>query len=825
MIASTPDRVASPLAAWALVLGLTFALGCPSDTERIAQHLSLAETYAAEGQSREAVIELRSALQLDPTSAEINFRIAEIMQRENNLGDAVFFFQEAHRLAPERSDASLSLARLVLWEDPDLADKLIEEVLDREPDNPLAHVRRSEAALSRNDLENGLTSALTAVEIAPEDAQTHLHLGIVRRAQIREARIGRGAEPDPALYQQALDSFERGIALASEQPDEQPEYLTRGWLERAQLLASWPGREEEANRAFREAVEQAEPWPELQMRALEAVLRDTERTRDVELRQWALERKVNLEPRSDEAWIELARRAERTDGTGSDVLERMVALRPEEARAHALYARQLSQWDRRAEAIEHLEKVAADTRNPAVVWASVVELEAGTENHSSALRALEHLQNEYPDAPQTRLSEARLAFAEGRFEDAAATLRELVEVFESADAYSMLAECELRLSNPGAAVAAVEQAVVLARKPLPPVLRRLKGRAHAAAGDWVAAWRSFRQLAASGQGNMQVDDAVWLVRSLYNTGRQAAGRRVIESVLAVEPPAAEAVLAFAYWEGENEPERARQLLEAVLKNNPSHIPALRQLVRLSNRQRQPELALPHVNAALKRNPDSAALLTLSARAYRAAGDENLAQQSIRRAFELDPGRYDTVWLISGMLPAEEAIALLEKEHAQEKLSPRSRIVLARLHAGSGDTARAIDLLEGVLASNPNLAGAKNDLAYLLTEQGTDLERGLRLAREAREALPEKPQTLHTLGFAMLKNDLAEPAVEQLREAIALVEEGQEVPPIFLYHLGLAYKAAGQHGKATEALERALGGADFPEAEEARRELSLLKAQP
>ena len=77
----------------------------------------------------------------------------------------------------------------------------------------------------------------------------------------------------------------------------------------------------------------------------------------------------------------------------------------------------------------------------------------------------------------------------------------------------------------------------------------------------------------------------------------------------------------------------------------------------------------------------------------------------------------------------------------------------------------------------------------------------------------------------MKNDLAEPAVEQLREAIALVAEGQEVPPVFLYHLGLAYKAAGQHDQATGALERALGGADFPEADEARRELSLLKAQP
>jgi tetratricopeptide (TPR) repeat protein len=124
-----------------------------------------------------------------------------------------------------------------------------------------------------------------------------------------------------------------------------------------------------------------------------------------------------------------------------------------------------------------------------------------------------------------------------------------------------------------------------------------------------------------------------------------------------------------------------------------------------------------------------------------------------------------------------------------------------------------------------LAGAKNDLAYLLTEQGIDLERAMSLARDASEAFPENPQALHTLGFAMLENDLAEPAVEQLREAIALAAEGQEVPPIFFFHLGLAYKAAGRDDEATDAFERALGGADFPEAEDVRRELSQLKAQP
>ena len=92
-------RVAASLRA--ALLALLVLCAC-SDSET---HLARAETYKAEGKYKEALIELRSALKLDPQSAETNFQIAWTLLHLNRPVGAVFFFRETQRLDPSRTDA------------------------------------------------------------------------------------------------------------------------------------------------------------------------------------------------------------------------------------------------------------------------------------------------------------------------------------------------------------------------------------------------------------------------------------------------------------------------------------------------------------------------------------------------------------------------------------------------------------------------------------------------------------------------------------------------------------------------------------------------
>src|SRR5690606_8279206 len=100
----------------------------------------------------------------------------------------------------------------------------------------------------------------------------------------------------------------------------------------------------------------------------------------------------------------------------------------------------------------------------------------------------------------------------------------------------------------------------------------------------------------------------------------------------------------------------------------------------------------------------------------------------------------------------------------------------------------------------------------------------KLAQEAQRAEPENPDFVDTLGFVYLRRGLYEPAVQQLEYAVDLADRAQLARPEFHYHLGLALRALGRQGDAAAAFERALAlDAEFPHAEEARRELEAARS--
>src|SRR5262245_49194404 len=115
-----------------------------SSEERIANHLERARVYQEAQQPNQALIELQSALRLDPQSAETNFLIGELMKKMERYDDAIFFYEEAHRIDPARDDAKLGIAFLLRFSDTDRSQKLIEEVLAHNPKDVSAHLLRSD---------------------------------------------------------------------------------------------------------------------------------------------------------------------------------------------------------------------------------------------------------------------------------------------------------------------------------------------------------------------------------------------------------------------------------------------------------------------------------------------------------------------------------------------------------------------------------------------------------------------------------------------------------------------------------------------------------
>lgn len=793
---------------------------CSSPEEKRAEHVSRSEAYLAEGKISEALIELRRALKLDPQSGDLNFRIGEVLESVGELPDALFFYQEAVRLAPADGKAALAAGRLLIFVDPDRAEQLIAGVLERTPSDPVAYLRRSELALVRANTLDALADARTAVELAPGSHMAHFQEGIVHRARIRERQLLR-EEDDPKVFVDALAAFDKGLEVAGK--DAPVHEVVRGAIERAFVLASWKQRAGEAPDAFRRAVEIARERgsvPE-QIRVLGEARSYAEKVRDEGLERWALEAELALEPQRYAAWMRLAALTK-----DESVPKRLLETLPDDESAHAIYARILRERGREEEAVAHLREVESRLGDPVPIRRTLVEFLVDAMRFDEARALVESLSQEHPDRPETFDAVSLLAMREGRYADAVAAVEKLVERRESPLALMRLAEARYRLGNTAAALVAVNRGLELIPEEAGRVaMLRLKGRIEITSGDNEAGIQTFQRVRRQ-VGGIPGEDATILAGAFYATKRDAAARALLGEAVTRDDAPLEAVLLYLQHESAREPARAREVLERAAARYPDRPVLVAYLVRMDLASGQAARAEQRVLDSLAAYPNYAGLHRLHARVLIANGKREEALAAAEKALEFGPELSGVTELVVSLLSElgrrDEAIARLETEAKAGRLGVARRVLLARLQIVAGQDARATELLEGVVAERSDLPGAKNDLAFLLARQGGDLERARQLAEEARTALPRSPDVADTLGYVYLQKGLSEAARDQFRAALDLSDPQSSAWATSQYHLGLSYKALGRMDEAREAFERALATAvDFPEATEARRQIQEL----
>ena len=106
-----------------------------------------------------------------------------------------------------------------------------------------------------------------------------------------------------------------------------------------------------------------------------------------------------------------------------------------------------------------------------------------------------------------------------------------------------------------------------------------------------------------------------------------------------------------------------------------------------------------------------------------------------------------------------------------------------------------------LKTDPNQAMAANNLAYLLAEEGKDLNSALGWAQSARKSLPDNPNIADTLGWVYYKMGSYVLARDQVRFAASKQPDNAD----FQYHLGMIYKQTKQMSEAQAALKKAVSG--------------------
>lgn len=819
----------------ALIVSLAAsAIACASEEERFEEHMARAQAYREHEQFKEATVELRSALKLKPDSAVVNEQIADLARESAQFENAVFFYREAQRLDPQWVEPLLGEFQLVLGSDLKRAAEITRIALELAPDDPRVHLRLAELKLVGGDTDEALAAVLTAIELAPDDPANYLALASVYQAKLREQQL-LGEEPSDELYRSAIEALERA---------DEGETSIQARIQRARTLAGWQGHGEEAHAAFQAALERAvelKDRPYQLMIAEEIALR-ARRLGESEMEREALEAITALDPREfsererwalgdpeariRRAWSDLANLAEReSPGTGPTVLERLLEEQPEDAQAHLFYARFLHSHGHSKDAFAHLEASADRDIAPALLLDEGVRLALESADVETARRYLERLSVEHPGHVHTLLANARMALATGGSAAAAELLGRVNEIEESAESQRLLAMAEFRTGNLAAAQQATNRSLEL--EPGNPATLRLQARIQYQGGDWAGVLQTLNLLRASG-ARLQTEDRMLAIQPLYQLDRQAAGRRLLDQILATDPPPEAAIVAFVRNEAARDPGRTESLLDEALARDPDSVSLLRAATVFDLSTGKIDRALARLNRGLEARPEVPLLLALRAQVLARADRLEEAERDARQAFERSPSLPGVLDLILSIYERQGrigvAIEQLEASESAGLLEPNHRVLLGRLHLRNGNAARAAELYEAALAEDPNLAGAKNDLAFLLAREGRDLDRALQLAQEAQQALGNVPQVVDTLGYVMLRRGLAGPAAEQFGSALLLAEERGEASADLHYHMGLALRALGQEETAAEHLAKALSvDPEFVDAEDARRQLEEARA--
>src|SRR5208282_2423109 len=93
----------------------------------------------------------------------------------------------------------------------------------------------------------------------------------------------------------------------------------------------------------------------------------------------------------------------------------------------------------------------------------------------------------------------------------------------------------------------------------------------------------------------------------------------------------------------------------------------------------------------------------------------------------------------------------------------------------------------VLEIQPENPVASNNLAYVMLQQGGNVDVAFAMAQTARRQLPDSPNAADTLGWAFYHKHVYTSAINLFLEALKLEAANKEPDnPLFHYHLGLAY---------------------------------------
>jgi tetratricopeptide (TPR) repeat protein len=409
-----------------------------------------------------------------------------------------------------------------------------------------------------------------------------------------------------------------------------------------------------------------------------------------------------------------------------------------------------------------------------------------------ALQKLDQVKAIHPESPVLDFLTARCYLLEGKTEQAKASLGELLRIApDFSPARIILAELELKSGETRIAIQDLNRALEHKQSSVSPYL--LLSEAYAIQGDFSLAEENLNRL----------------LDPRSSPADQATVFQTLAWVKLRQQHYAEAI----------------QLCNKSHKMGPLTLDGLRVLGLSYLGIKQPEQGLKVVEAQVVKSDRWAAGQQLLGELALQSNKLDVAERAFQKEVEIDPKSATALYGIAEVQRArgqyDLARASFEHFASLEPANAPVHVQLGVLAEIKKDWPNAISQYEAALKLDPNLSIAKNNLAWAYAEHGGNIAVALRLAQEARSALPRDPHVADTLGWVLVRMGSAKSAVPYLKEC------SQAIPAnaAYHYHLGTAYFNAGQKDQAKHELQTALRLQNsFEGSAEATKTLDTINAE-
>jgi putative PEP-CTERM system TPR-repeat lipoprotein len=763
----------TPSRTWVFCAAFALLAACGGNDP--AQLVASAKDYLAKRDYAAAAIQLKNALQQEPTNGEARYLLGVSLLE---TGDVVSAEKELRRALEYRYPQAavlplLAKAMVRMGE----GKKLVEEFGTAKLDDPAAQAALlteiGTAHLAAGEQKQAREAFAAALAARPGDA----------RARIGEARIAALGGDLPGAMKLADEVLAKSPA--------QPEALA---LKAELLLAQ--NEFEPAKRALAELVK-AQPANGHARFVLVSLLIDTKGFAEARTELDAMKKAVpgDLRARYLEALLEFR---QGNPAKAKESIQEVLRVAPDHAPSRLLAGTIELQLKAYGTAEDHLRRVVAQHPKNIVARRLLAATYLGAGQPAKAEEALEPALKLAPEDPvllrlagEAALAGGDLAKASRFFERAAAgdkgdaivRTRLAQTRFATGDVDAGLKELEAASAiDPGQYQAdlalvlahlrrreydkALAAAATLEKKqPANPLTFAVKGEVHLAKGDRKSARANFEKAL-----ELQFDyfpAAAALARLDIADKQPAAARKRFEAIIAKAPKNERAILGLADVQAATGTplKEIVPIIEQAVKANPMSVPARLAAINVQLRMREPKAALAAAQAAADALPDNPQILEALGRVQIAAGEPNQAVETFNRLAAIMPG------------------------------SPAPLMLAARAHLAKKDYDAATQALGRALALQPDRLDVHREAIAVYLAAGKP-EEALADARALQKARPKEAAGYVFEGEIFAAQKKFTEAANAYREALA-----RQPAPLLALRRHVLLGAAGKRDEAEAVLAR------------------------